>query len=251
MADDDRPALRYAVASNVSTADPAWKWNRIAAYAGPRLLVVADGSHTMSSPSSASAIAVEELRRLDVITGASDLSRSLERGVEGLRETLRGLLAGDRHWEGTGASLTAMLWRGTHVAIAHIGDTRAYMLRGGELTQLTRDHTLGQLLLEEGHITPDQMGSDPRHASVLTRWLDGQSSEPADVTAHEAATGDRYVLCTGIDHIMSERVFRDIVRNAASSVQDLADELAGMASPAAALYHQFTCIVADAVEQSR
>jgi protein phosphatase len=124
------------------------------------------------------------------------------------------------------------------------------MLRGGELTQLTRDHTLGQLLLEEGRITPDQVGSDPLHASVLTRWLDGQSSEPADITAHEAAIGDRYVLCTGIDRIMPERAFRDIARNAAGSVQDLADELAGMGSPAAAQDHQFTCIVADAVGQS-
>jgi protein phosphatase len=249
VAGDDRAVLRFAVASSTST--DGWAWNQVAAYAGSRLLVVADGSRTMSSPGSASAIAVEELRRLDIITGAPDLAASLERGVESLRETLHGLLAGDRHWEGTGACVTAMLWRGTHAVIAHIGSTRAWMLRGGELTQLTRDHTLGQLLLEEGMITPDQVGSDPLHASALTRWLDGQSSEPADIIAHEAAIGDRYVLCTGIDRIMPERVFRDIARNAAGSAQDLADELAGMASPAAAQYHQFTCIVADAVEQSR
>jgi protein phosphatase len=249
VADDDRVALRYAVASNVTPA--FYAWNRIAAHAGSRLLVVADCSQSMSSPGSASAIAVEELRRLDVITSAPDLSRSLERGVESLRETLHRLLAGDRQWEGTGTSLAAMLWRGTHAAIAHIGSTRAYMLRGGGLTRLTRDHSLGQLLLEAGLITPDEMGSDPGHANILVRWLDGQSSEPADVTAHEAAIGDRYVLCTGIDRIMPERVVLDIARNAASSVQELADELAGTASPAAAPYHQFTCIVADAVEQPR
>ena len=149
------------------------------------------------------------------------------------------------------AQLTAMRWRGTRAAIAHIGSTRAYMLRDGRLTQLTRDHTYGQLLLEEGIITPGQMGSDRRHTSVLVRWLDGRRGAPAEITAHEAAIGDRYVLCTGLSRVMPERVFLDTVRGAAGSGQDLADELAGLASPAAAPYDQFTYVVADVTEQPR
>lgn len=68
-----------------------------------------------------------------------------------------------------------MLWRDTHVAIAHIGDTRAYMMRGDELTRLTSDHTIGQLRIEAGHIGPDELGSDPRDFTIL-RWLDGESA---------------------------------------------------------------------------
>jgi protein phosphatase len=247
--DDDGAALRYAVASNEGTNGS--EFNRTAVYAGPHLLAIAGGIQNMSSPGSASAIAIEELRRLDILTDASTLTTNLESGIEAIRETLRGLLARDPRWDETGTLLTAMLWRGTHTALAHIGDTRAYMLRRGELTQITRDHTYGQLLVEAGSIKPDEMGSDPRYSSVVVRWLDGKSSEPADITVHEAAIGDRYVLCTdGIDRVMSPRALRDVLRDTAGDPQDAADTIAGAAFPAEK-YVSFTCIVADVVESPR
>jgi PPM family protein phosphatase len=242
-------ALRYAVASNQGTIDS--EFNRHAAYAGPHLLALASGIQNMSSPRSASAIAVEQLRHLDVLTDASSLAASLEQAIEDLRETLGKLLAGDPHWDGTGTLLTAMLWRDTHTAIAHIGNTRAYMLRSGELTQLTRDHTYGQLLVEAGRIKPDEIGSDPRYSSVVVRWLDGKPGEPADITAHEAAIGDRYVLCTdGIDRVMSAGTLRDVLSDPAIDPQDVADTIAGIAFPADQ-YGSLTCIVADVVEAPR
>jgi serine/threonine protein phosphatase PrpC len=196
-------------------------------------------------------IAVEELRQLDVLTDISRLTASLERGIDGLQETLRELFASDPRWDGTGTLLTAMLWRDTHTAIAHIGNTRAYMLRGGELTQLTRDHTYGQLLVEADRIRPDEMGSDPQCSSFVVRWLDGKSGEPADITAHEAAIGDRYVLSTdGLDRAMSSRTLRDVLRDTARDPQEAADTSAGMAFPAAQ-YGSLTCIVADVVEAAR
>jgi protein phosphatase len=247
--DDNRAVLRYAVATNETTIDSPF--NMHAAYAGPHLLVVADGMQRMPSPYRPGVVAVEELRRLDVLTDAASLAASLERGIEGVRETFRGHLAGDPRSEGIRVLLTAMLWRGTHAAIAHIGSTRAYMLRGGELTQLTRDHTYGQLLVEAGSIRPDEMGSDPQYTSVVVRWLEGEPGEPADITVHEAAAGDRYVLCTdGISRVMPPGAFLDILRDTANDPQDAADEVAGMAFPA----HQhgsLTCIVADVVEPPR
>jgi len=245
MTGDDQAALRYAVAFNMGTVDPVF--NRNAAYAGPHLLVMASGIQNMSSPGSPTAVAVEELRRLDVPMDPSGLATSLERSIEGLRDTFWDLLAGDPGWDGTGVMLTAMLWRGTHAAIAHVGNTRAYMLRGGELTQLTRDHTLGQLLVEEGTIGPDEMGSDPQHASVVVRWLEGKPGEPADIIAHEAAVGDRYVLCTArTDHTMTPGALRDIVQDTARDPQDVADEIAGMPLER---YGTFACVVADVVRQ--
>ena len=246
MRDDNAAALRYAVASNEGTINSEFK--RAATYAGPHLLAIASGIQDMSSPGSASAMAVEQLRRLDVRTDVSSLAASLEHGIEDLRETLSELLAGDPRWDGTGTLLTAMLWRDTHTAIAHIGNTRAYMLRSGELTQLTRDHTYGQLLVEAGRIRPDEIGSDPRYSSVVVRWLDGKSDEPADITAHEAAIGDRYVLCTdGIDRVMSSGTLRDVLQDTAGDPQDVADTIAGIAFPAGQ-YGSLTCIVADVVE---
>jgi protein phosphatase len=246
---DDRAALRYAVASNEGTIGS--EFNRDAVYAGPCLLAIAGGIQNMSSPGSASAIAVEGLRRLDVLTDASSLAASLERGIESLRATFRELLAADPRWDRTATRLTAMLWRDTHTAIAHIGNTRAYMLRGGELTQLTRDHTYGQLLVEAGSIRPDEIGSDPGYSAVLVRWLDGKPGLPADITAHKAAIGDRYVLCTdGIDRAMSSGTLRDVLRDTARDPWDIADTIAGIAFPADQ-YGSLTCIVADVVEAPR
>jgi len=247
MTDDDPVGLRYAIASNETAIDSPF--NSHAAYAGPHLLVIAEGMQGMSTPRRPGVVAVEELRRLDVLTDASGLAASLERGIEGLREVFRGLLADDPRSEGTGVLLTAMLWRGAHVAIAHIGSTRAYMLRGGELTQLTRDHTYGQLLVEAGSIRPEEMGSDLQHTSVVVRWLDGNPGEPADIITHEAAAGDRYVLCTdGISRVMPAGTFLDILRGTASDPQEAADEIAGMAFPAGQ-HGSFTCVVADVVRQ--
>jgi protein phosphatase len=243
--DDERAVLRCAVASNVGTIGP--EFNEHAAYAGPHLLVIADGIQNLSSPGSASAIAVEELRRLDVLTGAPRLAASLERGIEGLQQTFRGLLAGDPRWDMTGTVLTAMLWRDTHATIAHIGNTRAYMLRGGELTQLTRDHTYGQLLVEAGSIRPDELGSDPRHSSVIVRWLDGKPGQPADIILHEAAAGDRYLLCTNADRVIPHRALREILQEA-RDLQDTADSVAATAFPAEQ-HGSLTCIVADVVQR--
>src|SRR5215469_15382429 len=129
MKDDDGAALRYAVSSTEGTIGSPF--NKHAVYTGSHLLAIASDIQHLSSPGSASAIAVEELRRLDVLTDASSLTASLERGIGGLRQVLSELLAGDPHWEDTGTKLTAMLWRDTHAAIAHIRNTRAYMLRAG------------------------------------------------------------------------------------------------------------------------
>jgi len=248
VSDDDRAMLRYATASNVGTLND--EFNRQAAYAGPHLLLIVEGTQHLSSPCSPSALAVEEFRRLDFPADPSTLAPSLERATDDLRGIFQGFLADKPLSRGTGALLTAMRWQGTHAAIAHIGSTRAYLLRGGELTQLTRDHTIGQFLVEAGRITPDELGSDERYVLTLRR-LDGEQGEPADITIHEAAIGDRYVLCTdGISRVMSSGTLRDILREEASELQDIADEIAGMAFPVAE-YGRFTCIVADVAEAPR
>jgi protein phosphatase len=247
MAGGERAVLRYAAASSEWTSD-SW-FTRHAAYAGPHLLVIAQGTRHMSSPGNAGEFAVGDLRRLDVPTDASGLAASLERGIEGLRETLSRLLADNPRWDGTLIQVTAMLWRDTHAAIAHIGSARAYMLRGGELTQLTRDHTLGQLLIEEGRITPDELGSNPHYSHAVTRWLDEKPGEPADIIGHEAAAGDRYLLCTSTDDVMPPRALREILQEE-RDLQDAADRLVAMTSPGQPL-SRLTCIVADVVKQPR
>jgi protein phosphatase len=246
--DDERVALRYAVASEPGIYGP--KSNRDAAYAGPHLLMVADGIQNMSSPDSPSKIAIGKLQFLDTVADTSDLTLSMESGLAALREAFRRLLEYDLRWNGTGTVLTAMLWRDTHAVIAHAGDTRAYMLRDDELTQLTHDHTLGQVLLDEGHISPGELEFDSKYSAV-TRWLNGESGEPADIIVHEAALGDRYLLSTdGLHGVVSFEILRDCLRSTEGDPRAAVDRIVRQVDPAKH-YDSFTCIVADIVCQPR
>src|SRR5580704_17510595 len=107
-------ALHYALRSDVGLLREG---NEDSAYAGPHLLVIADGMGGHAAGEVASAVAVSALAPLD--------SQNLH----------------DPSVEGMGTTLTAMLWDGAQVALCHIGDSRAYMLRDGEFFQITRDHT--------------------------------------------------------------------------------------------------------------
>lgn len=246
MADEGRIVLRYAVASNMGDTGSADV--KDAAYAGSHLLAVAGGIETMWGRS-ASKIAIDELRGLDTSADASGLAAILDQGVSDLRKKLSALLAGDSAWQGSGTYLTAMLWRDSHAAIVHAGSTRAYMLRDGELTQLTHDHTFGQYLLDADEIGPGELGSDPQHYSVVMRWLDGEREESPDIATHEGAIGDRYLLCTsGIHRLMPPEALRDILRDMTRKPQEVADDIAGQAFPAEE-HGEFTCIIADIVSQ--
>ena len=94
-----------------------------------------------------------------------------------------------------GTTLTAMLWSGSQLALVHIGDSRAYLLRDGELFQITHDHTLVQSLLDEGRITAEEAASHPQR-SLLLRALDGGDDPAPDLQLREARAGDRYLLCS-------------------------------------------------------
>src|SRR2546430_3645777 len=90
----------------------------------------------------------------------------------------------------TGTTVTAMLWSGSQLALVHIGDCRAYLLRDGELFQITHDHTVVQSLIDEGRITPEEAASHPQR-SLLLRAIDGTAVE-LDTSLHDARAGDRY-----------------------------------------------------------
>jgi protein phosphatase len=244
---NEQAALRYAVASEPGKYGP--RFIKDAAYAGPHLLVVAHGIQHLSSPGIPGKIAIDELRRLDAPVDPANLAVSAESGLAGLQETFGRLLAGDPSWNGTGALLTAMLWQDIHAVIAHVGNTRAYLLRGGELTQLTHDHTIRQALLDEG-MSPGELESGSRYP-VITRWLGmgGDPSEPADVIVHEAALGDRYLLSTaGVHEVVSFEALRDCLRGAEGDPLAAVDRIVHAAAPARNS-DEVTCIVADIVRQ--
>jgi serine/threonine protein phosphatase PrpC/DNA-binding transcriptional MerR regulator len=164
--------IRYAALSDAGLVRES---NQDTAYASSRLLAVADGFGTGGAP--AGAAAVDALKPLD--TGAAgvpagELLNALADAVEQAGRAVRGIAAAERDPGRVGTTLTAMLWTGSRLALVHIGDSRAYLLRDGDFFQITHDHTMVQSMVDEGRLSPAEAESHPQRA-LLVRALSGTS----------------------------------------------------------------------------
>jgi protein phosphatase len=139
-------ALRYAARSDVGLG--RYKNNQDSAYAGPHLLVVADGMGGHAGGDVASSIAVGELSGLDGESHGPDAVVHLELAIEAARQHLLRRVEEEPELAGMGTTVTALLRSGRRLVLAHIGDSRAYLLHEGELTQVTHDHTFVQRLVD-------------------------------------------------------------------------------------------------------
>ena len=185
-------ALRYAARSHTGLLREG---NEDSAYAGPRLLAVADGMGGHAAGEVASAVAIAALAQLDEDAPGNDLLDTLRRSAESANDHVRDMVAGDQALEGMGTTLTALLSAGNRLGLLHVGDSRAYLLRDGELSQITQDHTLVQTLVDEGRISKEEAGSHPQR-NLITRVLDGRVGLEFDLSVREVRAGDRYLLCS-------------------------------------------------------
>ena len=210
---DSGLAIRYAAGSDTGRRRAA---NQDSAYAGARLLAVADGMG--GAGHLASAAAIDALKPLETAPPAGDLLNALENAVQQAGAAVADIAAGEPARAGSGTTLTAMLWAGSQLALVHIGDTRAYLLRDGGLYQITHDHTVVQSLIDEGRLTPDEAVSHPQRA-LLLRALDGGGAA-ADLSLHDAQAGDRYLLCSdGLTTVVPEDRIQAVLTAAATPDQ--------------------------------
>ncbi|EXU67958.1 regulatory protein [Streptomyces sp. PRh5] len=181
--------IRYAVLSDTGSVRES---NEDAGYAGPRLLAVADG---FGGGRHAGEAAIEALKPLDAGVPGGELLSALEEAAQRARESVSALAASDPALRDVGTTLTAMVWSGSRLGLVHIGDSRAYLLRDGELFQITHDHTVVQSLIDEGRITPEEAASHPQRALLLRAVGGGSAFEP-DFALRDARAGDRCLLCS-------------------------------------------------------
>lgn len=177
--------------------------NQDSVHAGPWLLAVADGMGGMAAGDLASAIAIAAIAGLDVARPEEELVPALRDALEAASAGIRDAVAEDPSRQGMGTTLTALLIcdTGACVALAHVGDSRAYLLRDGALRQVTRDDTFVQMLVDEGVITPEQAISHPRRA-VVTQAIQGEQIDPTYLTM-EPRPGDRWLLCSdGLSNVV-------------------------------------------------
>ena len=146
---------------------------------------------------------------------------------------LRDMVGGDPDLAGMGTTVTALLRAGSRFGLVHVGDSRGYLLRDGQLQQITRDHTFVQSLVDEGRITADEADHHPQR-NVITNALDGREDVDLDLSIRETRVGDRYLLCSdGLSGVVSEETIRETLADEAST--DVAvDRLVELALRAAA-----------------
>lgn len=230
--------LRYAAHSDRGRTRPA---NQDTAYAGTRLLAVADGYGPAGVP--ASSAAVEALRFLDTAElPAGDVLNLLEEAVQGATDAVRDAAGGAE--EDAGTTLTALLWTGSRLALVHIGDSRAYLLRDGALFRITDDHTVVQSLIDEGRLTPEEATTHPQR-SLLLKSL--SPTTPPDLRLRDAEPGDRYLLCSdGLSTVVPDARIRHLLNSALSPGSAVATLIA--AANEAGGPDNVSCVVADVVE---
>ena len=187
-------ALRYAARSDVGLVRSN---NQDSGYAGPHLLVVADGMGGHAGGDVASSIAIAALAPLDGEShGPDDALAELERSIDHARQDLVDRSVTDPELVGMGTTVTAILRAGNKLAMAHLGDSRAYLLRDGELTQVTTDHTFVQHLVDTGRISPDEAETHPQRNVVMRVLGDFDIDLTPDMSVREAKPGDRWLLCS-------------------------------------------------------
>ena len=212
-----------AAASNVGKVRSS---NQDAGYAGTYLSVVADGMGGHAGGDVASHLVIRHLLQLDKeFANVSEAQQELLAALLQANEMLSDVVYEHPELAGLGTTVSAMLCVGRQVVIAHIGDSRIYLLREGNLSQVTVDHTFVQRLIDSGRITEEEAHDHPRR-SVLMRVLgDVDASPEIDTVVLDVAEGDRWMLCsdglTGV--VYSDRLKPFLVE--AETADDAADTL--------------------------
>ncbi|MFC5927893.1 PP2C family protein-serine/threonine phosphatase [Micromonospora vulcania] len=186
--------------------------NQDALHAGTWLVAVADGMGGMAAGDLASALTIDAVAPLDLETPEDALVAALQGGIALATARIRQAVTEDPERQGMGTTLTALLFArtGSCLALAHIGDSRAYLYREGVLKQITRDDTFVQMLVDQGVITADQASSHPRRA-VVTQALQGDDVSPAYSTMVPRA-GDRWLLCSdGLSNVVRPDTLAEVL----------------------------------------
>ena len=239
--------LRFSGAG-VSDVGRVRPHNEDSAYYGPYVALVADGVGGAAAGEIASATAAYVVSATALARFGEDPAAVLRDAVAATRDSLRSGIRDDLDRAGMATTLSALVCDGRRVVLGHLGDSRAYLYRGGELRQVSHDHTYVQHLLDTDQLSPDRAPQHPWR-NVVMRSLDGGPEtgmgEP-DLVDLDVVAGDRLLLCTdGLTDLVDDDRIAELMR------------LADPHSAAAVLTHSalmaggkdnITCVVLDVVD---
>ncbi|HEX2856707.1 MAG TPA: protein phosphatase 2C domain-containing protein [Propionibacteriaceae bacterium] len=220
------------------------KNNQDSAYASPNLLVVADGMGGAAAGDLASAVAISEISRADRRLEGEEMLSAFCHAVQRANDVLAELIDEDSSLEGMGTTVTGAMFSGTQLGLVHIGDSRGYLLRDGQLQKLTHDHSWVQSLVDEGRLNEADMATHP-HRSLLLRVLNGQPIGDPDTAIIDLVEGDRLLFCSdGLSGFTTEAQMARVLRK--TSLDDAVPQLVDLAHHGGGA-DNITFVVADVV----
>jgi PPM family protein phosphatase len=210
--------------------------NQDSGYAGTQLFVVADGMGGHAGGDVASAVALRRVMETDKgYASPHDAEFALQSAFVAANTLLAQTVFEHPELMGMGTTVSAILRVGNQVAMAHIGDSRIYLLRAGELTQISADHTFVQRLVDSGRITPEEAAVHPRR-SVLMRVLGDVDATPEiDTAVQDVHPGDRWLLCSdGLSSYVADEKIHQVLQaapDAQTAAERLVEESLGVGAP--------------------
>ncbi|MBV9312022.1 MAG: Stp1/IreP family PP2C-type Ser/Thr phosphatase [Solirubrobacterales bacterium] len=203
--------------------------NEDCSFARPPVFAVADGMGGAKAGEVASRIAVGALQQ-----GLPDGKSPEERLSQRVREANREIYERshtERELDGMGTTLTAVYLDDAHLSIAHVGDSRAYLFRDGELRRLTQDHSLVDELVRRGKLTEEQAAEHPQR-SIITRALGPEPDVEVDTWTYPVRAGDVLLLCSdGLTSMVTEEAITQVLAST-GELEHAADQLIGEANEA-------------------
>jgi serine/threonine protein phosphatase PrpC len=240
--------LEYAAISDVGRVR---KDNQDSGYAGPHVIAVCDGVGGAARGDIASSTAIGQLRRLDDgptpgPDGAEDdLLAQVAGALHRAHDRIGELVDDNPALSGTSTTATVAVFDGERLGLGHVGDSRAYLLRGGVLRQLTKDHTFVQTLIDDGQITEEESRVHP-HRNLILKAIDGIHDLEPDLFEVALEHGDRLLFCSdGACGVLDPARLADIL---GTGNADFAAVELVRASLAAGSTDNVTCLVADVAE---
>ena len=174
--------------------------NEDSGFVSSQLIAVADGMGGHAAGEVASRIAIEVLQSLVPALISADVDEDsvedlLMHSLHSIDSEISVVTDEEIEKRGMGTTLTALLIRDKHISLLHVGDSRAYRIRGKKIEQLSHDHTVVQELLDQGRLTPDEITEHPQR-SFLTQALMGKQNLTLILIAYPVEKGDTFVLCS-------------------------------------------------------
>lgn len=188
--------------------------NEDAGLGSVQLLAVADGMGGHAAGEVASATVIESLFAdlSNLPSASSDASEWIVNRIDKANDALGEIISAQPETRGMGTTLSVVVALQQNIVIGHVGDSRVYRVRDGQLERMTKDHTYVQMLVDNGEITAAEADRHPRR-NLMIRAIDGIHELNVDIIQHAAQAGDRYLVCSdGLSGVISDAHLAEIMQ---------------------------------------